>query len=95
MDLNNIKEDYVIRNLFREARIMSKLKHPCIVSLFETMQKADNSYYIITEIINGGDLCTFVKDQRGGKLDEKATKVFAQQFVSAILHMHQRGIVHR
>lgn len=95
MDLNNIKEDYVVRNLFREATIMSKLKHPCVVSLFETMQKSDNIYYLITEIVTGGDLCTYVKAQRNGKLDERTAKYFAQQFVSAMAYMHQKGIVHR
>ncbi|CAG9821677.1 unnamed protein product [Phaedon cochleariae] len=38
MDINQIKEDYVIKNLCREAKIMSKLNHPCIVALFQTMQ---------------------------------------------------------
>ncbi|XP_044745608.1 MAP/microtubule affinity-regulating kinase 3-like [Coccinella septempunctata] len=95
MDLNNIKEEYVVRNLFREAKIMSKLKHPCIVSLFETMQKSDNVYYLVTEVVTGGDLCTYVKAQRNGKLEERTAKYFGQQFVSAIAYMHQRGIVHR
>lgn len=38
MDVTQIKEDYVIKNLYREAKILSKLRHPCIVSLFQTMQ---------------------------------------------------------
>lgn len=95
MDLNNIKEEYVVKNLFREAKIMARLKHPCIVSLFETIQRSDNVYYLITEIVTGGDLCTYVKAQRSGKLDEKTSKHYAQQFVSALSYMHHRGIVHR
>lgn len=38
MDVTQIKENYVVKNLYREAKILSKLKHPCIVSLFQTMQ---------------------------------------------------------
>lgn len=38
MDLNQIKEDYVIRNLCREAQIMSRLNHPCIAALYQTIQ---------------------------------------------------------
>lgn len=38
MDVTAIKEDYVIRNLYREAKIMSKLFHPCVAALFQTMQ---------------------------------------------------------
>lgn len=38
MDINELKEDYVIRNLYREAKILSKLAHPSIATLFQTMQ---------------------------------------------------------
>ncbi|CAH1113001.1 unnamed protein product [Psylliodes chrysocephalus] len=95
MDVNHIKEEYVIKNLYREAKIMAKLNHPCIVSLFQTMQRADNVYYLVTELANGGDLCSFVKKQAKGRLEEKLTKVYARQFVSALSHMHSLGVVHR
>ncbi|KAL3287063.1 hypothetical protein HHI36_001552 [Cryptolaemus montrouzieri] len=61
---------------------------------WKVQKKADNIYYLVTEVVNGGDLCTYVKAQRNGKLDERSTKFFAQQFVSALSYMHQRGIVH-
>lgn len=38
MDINKITEDYVIKNLYREGKLMAKLNHPNITSLFETMQ---------------------------------------------------------
>lgn len=38
MDINKIKEDYVLKNLYREAKLMAKLNHPNVTSLFETMQ---------------------------------------------------------
>lgn len=44
MDVTQIREDYVIKNLYREAKILSKLKHPCIVSLFQTMQVIMNTF---------------------------------------------------
>nr|XP_022908238.1 serine/threonine-protein kinase MARK2-like isoform X2 [Onthophagus taurus] len=94
MDVTLIKEDYVIRNLYREARIMSRLFHPCIAALFQTMQYG-NLYYLVMELVGGGDLCTFIKAQRNGKLDERCTRVYARQLVSAISHMHHLGIVHR
>lgn len=95
MDVNSIKEEYVIKNLYREAKIMSKLKHPCIATLFETIQIHDHIYYLVTEIVNGGDLCTYVKAQKNGKLEERNTRPFAQQFTSALAYMHQKGVVHR
>ncbi|KAH1027821.1 serine/threonine-protein kinase MARK2 [Dendroctonus ponderosae] len=95
MDVNQIKEDYIIRNLCREAKIMAKLNHPCICALYQTMQRSDNVYYLVTELASGGDLCTFVKEQRGGRLEERPTRIYARQFVSALAHMHQLGVVHR
>ncbi|XP_028132342.1 NUAK family SNF1-like kinase 2 [Diabrotica virgifera virgifera] len=95
IDINNIKEDYVLKNLYREAKIIAKLNHPCIVSVFETMQRSDNVYYLVTELANGGDLCAFVKKQPNGKLGEKQTKAYARQFSSALSHMHNQKVVHR
>ncbi|XP_025837170.1 hormonally up-regulated neu tumor-associated kinase homolog B isoform X3 [Agrilus planipennis] len=94
MDVSQIKEEYVVKNLYREARIMSQLQHPCIAALFQTMQNG-NVYYIVSELAGGGDLCTFIKNQKNGKLEEKQTKVFARQLMSAVAHMHSIGIVHR
>lgn len=37
VDLTCIKEEYARRNLHREPRVMSKLRHPCIAALYETM----------------------------------------------------------
>ncbi|XP_057654176.1 serine/threonine-protein kinase MARK2-like [Diorhabda carinulata] len=95
IDVNHIKEEYVIKNLYREAKIMSKLNHPCIAFLYQTMQRSDNVYYLITEVASGGDLCAFVKRHVHGKLPEKQTKIYARQFSSAFSHMHNLKIVHR
>ncbi|XP_044264959.1 serine/threonine-protein kinase MARK2-like isoform X3 [Tribolium madens] len=74
---------------------MSTLNHPCIASLFQTMQLADNVYYLVTELVSGGDLCSFIIGQRYGKLEERPARVYARQFASALAHMHSYGIVHR
>ncbi|XP_050308531.1 serine/threonine-protein kinase MARK2-like [Anthonomus grandis grandis] len=95
MDINEIKEEYVIRNLGREAKLMAKLSHPCICALYQTMKRSDNVYYLVSELANGGDLCTFVKEQRGGRLEERPARIYARQFVSALAHMHSVGVVHR
>ncbi|KAL1505611.1 hypothetical protein ABEB36_005136 [Hypothenemus hampei] len=95
IDINQIKEDYVIKNLFREAKLMAKLNHPCICALYQTMQRSDKLYFLVTELASGGDLCTFVKDQRNGCLEERSARIYVRQFVSAVAHMHNIGVVHR
>ncbi|XP_015837680.1 uncharacterized protein LOC661848 isoform X2 [Tribolium castaneum] len=56
---------------------------------------ADNVYYLVTELVSGGDLCSFIIGQRYGKLEERPARVYARQFASALAHMHSYGIVHR
>jgi serine/threonine protein kinase len=52
-------------------------------------------YYLVTELATGGDLCTHIKEQPAGKLDENTARVYARQLVAALKHMHSRGVVHR
>ena len=44
IDTTNIKDEYVAKNLEREALIMSKLSHPNIVCLYETMRVSESFY---------------------------------------------------
>ena len=38
IDTKKIKDDYIRNNLHREARVLSQLRHPNIVRLFETLK---------------------------------------------------------
>ncbi|KAJ9589568.1 hypothetical protein L9F63_017223, partial [Diploptera punctata] len=94
IDTSQIKEEYVARNLEREARILARLSHPNIVFLYETM-RSESLYYMVTELASGGDLCSYIKNHKNGHLDEKLARNFGCQLISAIIHMHKRGVVHR
>lgn len=56
MDTSQIKEEYVVRNLEREARIMSNLSHPCIAALYETLQVNINNVMILIFAILFGNI---------------------------------------
>ncbi|XP_048510147.1 serine/threonine-protein kinase MARK1-like isoform X2 [Athalia rosae] len=94
IDTSVIREDYVIKNLTREAKILSMLRHANIVRLYETIQ-CGSVYYLVIELATGGDLYTHIKNQPLGHLDEKTAKVYGRQLVAALEHMHSRGVVHR
>ncbi|XP_069683256.1 serine/threonine-protein kinase MARK1-like [Periplaneta americana] len=94
IDTSKVTEEYVVRNLEREARVLSRLSHPSIQCLFETMQ-CGPLYYLVTELATGGDLCAHIKQQRNGRLDERTARRYGRQLVSALAHMHNRGVVHR
>lgn len=63
--------------------------------LYDNLLQCGSIYYLVTELVPGGDLCNFIKTQPGCKLDEKTTKIFGRQLVSAVAYMHGMGIVHR
>ncbi|XP_026743731.1 CBL-interacting serine/threonine-protein kinase 11-like [Trichoplusia ni] len=96
IDLTSIKEEYARRNLHREPRVMAKLRHPCIAALYETMMHGPR-LYVVMEAAGGGDLSAHVLGARGATrgLPEPRARALAAQLVSAVRHMHARGVVHR
>ncbi|XP_011496574.1 PREDICTED: CBL-interacting serine/threonine-protein kinase 26-like [Ceratosolen solmsi marchali] len=93
-DTTKISQNYILKNLTREAKLLSMLDHPNIVKLYETIQCGTN-YYLVTELATGGDLCSHVQNQPGGRLDEKSAKSYTRQLATALHYMHSRDIIHR
>ena len=89
---SKIKEEYVWRNLYREARLLKLLHHPHIITLFEVIETAQ-AYCLVTDIAEGGEVLDYIVAH--GKLQEKETRKFVRQLVSAVEHMHRASIVHR
>lgn len=95
IETDKIKEDYVRKNLLREAQLMRRLRHPNIIRLYETM-KTNNLYCLVTEVAEGGELLSHVRyDFKEKRLSEANTRPFVRQLVSALYHLHSVGIVHR
>ncbi|XP_022799841.1 serine/threonine-protein kinase par-1-like isoform X2 [Stylophora pistillata] len=94
IDTRKIKDDYVKRNILREARLLKKVNHPNIVRLYETL-KQHSIYCIVTEYVSGGELLTHLRSQPESKLSESQARPIMRQLISALHHMHENGIVHR
>ncbi|ESO05214.1 hypothetical protein HELRODRAFT_77754, partial [Helobdella robusta] len=94
IDTKKIKDEYVRNNLHREARIMSTLKHPYIVRLYETL-KASTLYCLVTEYATGGDMLDFVKSQENRRLNETTARFFTRQLLSAVAYLHEKSVIHR
>ncbi|XP_040203695.1 hormonally up-regulated neu tumor-associated kinase homolog A-like [Rana temporaria] len=93
IDKKKAKQDsYVLKNMKREPRIHQMVKHPNIVQLYETLE-TENSYYMVMELCEGGDLMDRICDKK--KLEEKEVRKYARQIMSAMEHLHRHGIVHR
>lgn len=76
----------------RELEILRQLDHPHIVHLKDFYEDGDN-YYIVMELVPGGDLMDFVA--ANGLIGEDATQVVTKQILEGIAYVHAKGISHR
>ena len=79
-------------NGLREIQILKELDHPNILKIIE-YYKDEKNYYIITELLNGGDLSDFIMKFK--KCNERIVASIMKQLLSALNYLHFNGIVHR
>jgi serine/threonine protein kinase len=83
----------IIKRFQREAKTLSSLKHPNIVTLFDFGFAADNKPYLVTEFLYGLTLTQFLR--QNGYLDPiKAMPIF-EQVCDAVSEAHHHKVVHR
>lgn len=75
-----------------EARVVSSLRHPNIIQIFD-LADDDGTSYIAMELLDGEDLARRLEDVGTLPLEEVVN--IAQQVASALQAVHARGIVHR
>jgi calcium-dependent protein kinase len=74
-----------IKMIKNEIQIMKAVDHPNIVRLYEFYED-DESFYIITELCNGGPL--FEEIMKREKFSENEAAYIMMQLLSAIAHCH-------
>ena len=93
IDKKKAREDaYVRKNLRREGRLLQQVRNRYVVQLYEIME-TENSYYLVMELCEGGDLMDLICQKK--KLDERETRRFVRQVVCAVEYLHKAGILHR
>lgn len=80
------------RMLAREHALLARVQHSNIVRSFELGRLADDSEYLVLELIPGADLAAWT-DCLGALPREKVLRVL-WQLASAVDHIHACGIVH-
>ncbi len=76
----------------KEVRIISKLNHPKIVTLYSTGEY-NNTPYIVMELLAGENL--YVELNKGKIFNiEEAVKII-KQIAEALSYVHSRGMIHR
>ncbi|XP_067683642.1 serine/threonine-protein kinase Nek4-like [Haliotis asinina] len=79
----------------QEAKLLSKLKHPNIVSYKDSFETREGYLYIAMQYCEGGDLYTKLKEQKSVLLEERQVVEWFVQIAMAMQYMHERNILHR
>lgn len=80
------------QRFLREARSVARLKHPAIVSVYETGQTQDGVGYLVCEFIDGVTLEELLQQK---PLAPEAAAEIALELAQALHYAHQRGVIHR
>ena len=75
----------------REARAAARLRHPNIVTVHE-VGREDDSVYIVSEFVEGGDLSERLRCERFPPRDAAR---LCTRIAEALQHAHDAGIIHR
>jgi hypothetical protein len=81
-----------VERFLREARSAAQLKHPSIVSLYETGQTDDGVWFLICEYIDGS---TLEQRLKSGSLTPQEATAIASDLADALHYAHAHGVVHR
>ncbi|MDG3007237.1 serine/threonine-protein kinase [Paludisphaera mucosa] len=81
----------VVRRFVDEARIVAGLHHPNIVGVQGLGRTPAGSYFIVMELVLGGDLSRHSRERR---IPEDEAVRWAMEICEALAHAHERGVVH-
>jgi serine/threonine protein kinase len=80
------------QSMSTEIEIMKRVRHRHIVSMYE-LYETPNQLWIILELVDGGDLQTYIAHHHDHSEATAATQV--KQLLKALHYLHSLGIVHR
>lgn len=88
---SSCRDEAAKKGVEQEISILKELEHPNVVKLIDVVEDK-NAWYVITELLNGGDL--YDRIQRGAFSDHQLVK-FAEYTFSILMYLHAKGIAHR
>lgn len=86
-----LKDDDMMR-VRREVDILSKVRHPNIVQLYETVE-TEKYFFFIMEYAEEGELSEYIETRE--RLSEEEAAKFFRQLIEAIQYLHSIGCAHR
>ena len=79
-----------VQRFLREARSAAQLKHPAIVSLYETGQTEDGVWFLVCEYIDGATL-EAAADRRAARSGARPPSI-AAELAEALQYAHEHGV---
>ena len=90
---SSVNSNQKLKTLFNtEVSIMSKIKHPNILHLYEYLETSNN-YYLIIDFCNNGDMESHLKNH--SFLGEDESVYFLMQVMNGFKELHKHKIMHR
>jgi uncharacterized protein YndB with AHSA1/START domain/predicted Ser/Thr protein kinase len=84
-------DDAFQERFLREARMLARLRHPFIVTVFDVC-KAGDLYGLVMEYVEGASLRQLLA---AGSITQRDALDFVPQITEALQHAHEAGVVHR
>jgi serine/threonine protein kinase len=81
-----------LKNIENEVSVLMKSKHRNIVTLKDKM-RSENSYYLVLEYCNGGDLAELKMIRHS--FNEEEVRLIATQIIDGMLYLQSIGVLHR
>ncbi|KAK4699382.1 succinate dehydrogenase (ubiquinone) flavoprotein subunit, partial [Phenoliferia sp. Uapishka_3] len=93
LDKEHIKREKKTKYVLIERDTLKTLDgHPGIVRLYWTFQDQRSLYYVL-ELAKNGELLKWIK--KFGSFSLPSARYYAAQILSAVEHMHSKGVIHR
>ena len=83
----------ISRHFLREARRLSRMKHPNIVGVHQVFEE-NNTAYMALDYLDGIDLLMVIEEEPD-RLTPDLIRELMVQSLSAVKYIHERGILHR
>ena len=88
----SLSGDEEVDRFHREARSAAQLKHPGIVSLYETAHTEDGVCFLVYEYIEGETLESWLQEHRPSP--QRAAEKIAE-LAEVLQYAHEHGVIHR
>lgn len=85
-------DQQAVTNTIFERNLLESVEHPLIVNLRYAFQD-DENMFMVMDLMLGGDLKYHLNNIGG--FDERCIKVWAAEVSSALMYLHDQGVVHR